>query len=86
MFKYLWILGIPSIITGSSENAQYLEDFNSYDLDKNGLIDPQEIRTVYHGTLVEADLKSFWDAVDSKMNGFFTLQEYIDYALKQDSI
>ncbi len=65
-------------------HAHYIEDFNSYDLDKNGLIDPQEIRTVYHGTLLEEDLKAFWDAVDVDNNGFFDLKKYVDYALKQE--
>ena len=65
-------------------HAHYIEDFNSYDLDKNGLIDPQEIRTVYHGTLLEEDLKAFWDAVDVDNNGYFDLKKYVDYALKQE--
>ena len=65
-------------------HAHYIEDFNSYDLDKNGLIDPQEIRTVYHGTLLEEDLKAFWDAVDVDNDGYFDLKKYVDYALKQE--
>ncbi len=69
-----------------NEHSHFIEDFKTYDLDKNGLIDPQEIRTVYHGTLMEEDLKSFWDAVDVKNNGFFTLEEYIEYALKHQEL
>jgi len=68
----------------TEQHAHYIEDFKTYDLDKNGLIDPQEIRTVYHGSLMEEDLKSFWDSVDVKNNGYFDLNEYIEYALKQD--
>jgi Ca2+-binding EF-hand superfamily protein len=69
-----------------NQHSHFIEDFKTYDLDKNGLIDPQEIRTVYHGTLKEEDLKSFWDAVDVNNNGFFTLEEYIEYALKHQEL
>ena len=84
----LYVFGIMVCMTrgevDSQLHAHYIEDFNSYDLDKNGLIDPQEIRTVYHGTLLEEDLKAFWDAVDVDNEGFFDLEKYVDYALKQE--
>ena len=79
--KRIWLLIGATV---ANDHNEYLEDFKSYDLDKNGLIDPQELRTVYHGTLMEEDLQAFWSAIDTKKQGFFTLEEYIDYALKLD--
>ncbi len=57
-------------------------DFDKFDYDKNGLIDPQEVRTYYKGKLSEDDLLNFWSAVDPTGNGVFTKEQYVDYAVR----
>jgi Ca2+-binding EF-hand superfamily protein len=71
-------------------SSNYVKDFEMYDLDKNRLIDPQEVRTVYgmDGSLSEEELHAFWSAVDPKNQGFFNLEDFISYAVRhaaQDS-
>ena len=76
------LLALRRIIAEGSSN--YAEDFKMYDLDKNGLIDPQEIRTVYgmDGSLSEEELHAFWTAVDPKNKGSFNLEDFINYAMR----
>ena len=84
--RRLLAVALTSSTVASSSHSKYLEDFNTYDLDGNKVIDPQEIRTVHQGELSEEDLHSFWARMDTKHNGFFTLQEFIDSALRQDRV
>lgn len=75
-------------IWANGGQANYVKDFQAYDLDKNGLIDPQEVRTVYgmDGSLSEEELHSFWAAVDPNSQGFFNLEDFVDYAVRHSQI
>ncbi len=63
----------------------FADDYKKFDMNGDGLIDPQELRTAYGGSLNEEDLHDFWSAVDVKGRGVFTLAEYMDYALRQSA-
>ena len=82
----LCMMGVGVVLADQEKHASYKEDFKAYDLDGNGLIDPQEIRTVYgnSGDLTESDFYAFWAAVDLKHRGYFTLEDFVNYAIKQD--
>jgi Ca2+-binding EF-hand superfamily protein len=83
--RFLLAVAVGAFAT-DLKHAEYVKDFNRYDLDGNKRIDPQEIRTVYGpgGDLTEADLHEFFSAVDLKNRGAFTLAEFIDYAIRHD--
>jgi Ca2+-binding EF-hand superfamily protein len=80
------LIALGVFLASAAENAEYVKDFDRYDLDGNKLIDPQEIRSVYgpNGELSESDLHEFFAAVDVKNRGAFTLSEFIDYAIRHD--
>lgn len=63
----------------------HADEYSKFDLNGDGLIDPQEIRTAYSGSLSEEDLHDFWSSVDPKGRGVFTLEEYVDFVVRQDS-
>jgi Ca2+-binding EF-hand superfamily protein len=58
------------------------KEFDSYDTDKNGLLDAQELRTAFKD-FTEDQLHAFWAAVDKSQRGYFNKTEYIDFALGQ---
>lgn len=80
-------LSLSGIAYADDKHSSYVEDFTAYDLDGNGLIDPQEIRTVYgsSGDLTEDDFFLFWISVDPRGKGSFNLEDFISYALKQEA-
>lgn len=57
-------------------------DFDTYDGNRDGFLDAQEIRVMYKD-LSERELMEFWAAVDQKQRGFFDKAQYISYALGQ---
>ena len=50
-------------------------DFKKFDLNGDGLIDPQEVRTVYRGELSQEDMHDFWNAVDTNGAGAFNKEQ-----------
>jgi Ca2+-binding EF-hand superfamily protein len=64
----------------------HADEYAKFDLNGDGLIDPQEVRTVYGNTLSEEDLHDFWSSVDPKGRGVFTLEEYVDFVVRQGSV
>ena len=87
MFRWSVASLLVACATAADKHSSYAEDFKAYDLDGNGLIDPQEIRTVYgsSGELTEDDFFLFWIAVDPRGKGSFNLDDFISYAIKQDA-
>ncbi|KAF4662393.1 hypothetical protein FOZ61_002531 [Perkinsus olseni] len=64
-----------------ADTSEYEKDFDEFDQDGDGLIDAQEIRSVYTGTLRPQDLDAFVRKVDVNQDGLITYPEYIDYAM-----
>jgi hypothetical protein len=77
MRGWLGVLSLSVVGKGADEI-----DFAKFDLNGDGLIDPQEIRTVYKGKLSEEDMLDFWSAVDPTGTGAFTKAQYVDYAIR----
>ena len=83
-FHYLVMMAVFAHSTKTNPAEEYAAEFKKYDLNEDGKIDFQELRTVNIGqNLSEKELKEFGDAIDSEQKGFFTLQQYIAYALRQ---
>ena len=61
-------------------------DFKKFDLNGDGWIDPQELRTELGNSFSEEDLHEFWLAVDRTSRGMFNLAEYVDYAVRQSDV
>mmetsp|Transcript_52030 Transcript_52030/g.114180 ORF Transcript_52030/g.114180 Transcript_52030/m.114180 type:complete len:88 (-) Transcript_52030:92-355(-) len=66
---------------GDAKMAEYKQDFVDFDLNKDDLIDAQEIRTQFQGDLDPKELHQFFIDCDKDDSGTVTLQEYIDYAI-----
>jgi Ca2+-binding EF-hand superfamily protein len=81
----LFVLVVPIVTVAGKiseeKKEQLIQDFNRYDLNRDGRIDPQEIRTLYGQQLSQDELQSFFNAVDKLQQGTFDLDDYIQYAL-----
>jgi Ca2+-binding EF-hand superfamily protein len=69
-----------------SVSVSHEMDFKKFDLNGDGWIDPQELRTELGDSLSEQDLHEFWLAVDRTSRGMFNLAEYVDYAVRQSDL
>ena len=54
-------------------------DFNEFDVNKDGQLDPLEIRTRFKGYLNERDLFYFFDSSDKDHSGTVSWHEYLQY-------
>ena len=54
-------------------------DFDEFDVNKDGQLDPLEIRTRFKGYLNERDLFFFFDASDKDHSGTVSWDEYLGY-------
>ncbi|EER19516.1 Polcalcin Nic t, putative [Perkinsus marinus ATCC 50983] len=74
---------IPSVSPTSDEDdvTEYEKDFHEFDQDADGVIDAQEIRSLYTGDLRPQELDAFIREVDVNQDGLITYPEYIDYAM-----
>mmetsp|Transcript_95160 Transcript_95160/g.274011 ORF Transcript_95160/g.274011 Transcript_95160/m.274011 type:complete len:118 (-) Transcript_95160:312-665(-) len=63
------------------QTSEWKQDFFEFDMNKDSLIDAQEVRANFHGELDPRELHKFFIDVDKDNTGTLTLQEYIDYAV-----
>jgi len=54
-------------------------DFGEFDANKDGQLDPLEIRTRFKGYLNEQDLYYFYDNADKDLSGTVSFDEYLIY-------
>eukprot|EP00930_Biecheleria_cincta_P097577 TRINITY_DN89282_c0_g1_i1.p3 TRINITY_DN89282_c0_g1~~TRINITY_DN89282_c0_g1_i1.p3 ORF type:complete len:113 (+),score=30.00 TRINITY_DN89282_c0_g1_i1:38-376(+) len=64
-----------------AERNEFTQDFLDFDLNKDNLIDAQEVRAQFKGELDQKELHQFFLDVDKDLSGTITLEEYIDYAV-----
>lgn len=62
-----------------SQEANARRDFGEFDANKDGQLDPLEIRTRFKGYLNEQDLYYFYDNADKDLSGTVSFEEYLVY-------
>jgi len=62
-----------------SQEANARRDFGEFDANKDGQLDPLEIRTRFKGYLNEQDLYYFYDNADKDLSGTVSFDEYLIY-------
>jgi Ca2+-binding EF-hand superfamily protein len=63
---------------------EHRQDFATYDANKDGFIDPSEVRALYDG-IKSWDLSAYFVAVDANENGLIDLDEFLAANEKHDS-
>ncbi len=61
----------------SEESAR--RDFDEFDINRDGQLDPHEIRSVFVGTLSAADVFTFYETTDKDHSGTVSWPEYLEY-------
>ena len=62
-----------------SQEANARRDFGEFDANKDGQLDPLEIRTRFKGYLNEQDLYYFYDNADKDLSGTVSFEENLVY-------
>mmetsp|Transcript_13287 Transcript_13287/g.13117 ORF Transcript_13287/g.13117 Transcript_13287/m.13117 type:complete len:80 (-) Transcript_13287:149-388(-) len=69
-----------SPVYGRRRMRQFGEQFREFDLDRNGVVDAQEIRSAL-GIMPTRFVDMFLKRVDVDQDGTISRDEYLDYAL-----
>ncbi|EER07369.1 PC20A, putative [Perkinsus marinus ATCC 50983] len=74
MWKFILLLTILLPVVSpypedGDEATEYEKDFDGFDQDADGVIDAQEIRSVYNGDLQPQELDAFVREVDTNQDG-----------------
>ncbi|EER20208.1 troponin C, skeletal muscle, putative [Perkinsus marinus ATCC 50983] len=64
---------------GSESEDHIAAGFKSFDANKDGGIDPQEVRAIYRGLMDQADLFKFYAEADKNEDGLIDIDEYRAY-------
>ena len=82
MKKFVYLIAYVCALT-DEQRERYTKDFNIFDENKDGFIDPTEVRTTF-ANLGPQEVSSFFIAVDFNEDGLITLQEYLDGSLANE--
>ena len=62
---------------------EFRQDFTDFDLNKDNMVDVQEVRSHFKNEVSEEELAQFWVDVDADNSGTLTWPEYREYAKAQ---
>merc|ERR550514_100966 len=71
----------PKPVT-NAQLQEFKQDFVDVDFNKDEVMDAQEVRAHFKGSIGALELYQFFLDCDKDSTGSITLQEYIDYASK----
>eukprot|EP00928_Gymnodinium_smaydae_P049761 TRINITY_DN33412_c0_g1_i1.p2 TRINITY_DN33412_c0_g1~~TRINITY_DN33412_c0_g1_i1.p2 ORF type:complete len:111 (-),score=29.49 TRINITY_DN33412_c0_g1_i1:213-545(-) len=73
------VLSTPRPVS-DAQMVEYKQDFVDVDFNKDEVMDGQEVRAHFKGTITHAELFQFFLDSDKDKSGTISLQEYVDYA------